>query len=202
MVNSQTPTQLLTSHPPVGCRKKIGKKTWTRELVGWDEDGIFPTNYCFGQNRLDSGKIYCKLVPIKIIWLVRNKTTNIKPPPFLPALFQAQLHSFTPYPLPSKQSRGMGDGDCGWSITAPLCHFFLWLDVSVPRWGHPWPFLSGTTAAGPQHLGTFTWCNAFEVKGQFLCFIELRPRPEVSAGFGLSSHAGWSPRKWMETLGK
>lgn len=53
-----------------------------------------------------------------------------------------------------------------------------------------------------QCLDTCTQCDAFAVKRQFWCFIELRPRSEVTAGFGLFSHAGWSPRKWMETFGK
>lgn len=55
--------------------------------------------------------------------------------------------------------------------------------------------LPGNVCAHPQSLDTCTQCGAFAVKGQFWCFTELRPRSEVSAGFGLFPHAGWSHRK-------
>lgn len=49
--------------------------------------------------------------------------------------------------------------------------------------------------AAPQCLDTCTQCGAFAVKRQFWCCIELRPRSEASAGFGVFSHGGWSTRK-------
>ena len=57
----------------------------------------------------------------------KDKTENTFPPDPSPSS-QAQLHFFIPKSTTtpaSKQRRGMGNGGCRQSMTAPLCHCFL-----------------------------------------------------------------------------
>lgn len=124
--------------------------------------------------------------------------TSIKPIPFLALFlcFASLFHSGSS--TPPKQCRRMENGGL-WSTHN--CTSLPWKCL-CPAQSRPWAFLPVAAPAAPQHLVTCTKCNSFTVKGQFLCFIELRPGPEVSTGFDFSCHAEWSARKLMETLGK
>lgn len=132
--------------------------------------------------------------------------TNINPAPFLPSFPMLNFTASLPILYLPSSAGGWGLGACGLSIITPLCRSFLRLERCVPGTGQPLAIsprgLLTAAPAAPWQLDTCTQCNAFAVKGQFLCFIELRPRPEVIAGFGPSSHGGWPTRKLVGTLGK